>query len=396
MAYEGLHGDNAASLLSKLVSIDSVNPSLVPGASGEGPLANFVAEWFADHGLEVEASEVLPGRPNVVARVPGKSHGRSLMLNAHLDTVGVAGMEHPFQPRTEGDRLFGRGAYDMKGGLAAVMLAAVEIARAGGAGGAVVVAAVVDEEYASLGTQALLQDLKTDGAVVTEPTGLRLCLAHKGFAWLEIETRGRAAHGSKPELGVDAIAHMGRFLTELEHLEEMLGADMPHHLLGTGSVHASLIEGGQELSSYPERCRLQIERRTIPGETERIVVRQIEGLLDRLHSRDDQFAGKCELTVWRDPFEVEAGQPVVLALERAARTIIGKSPEVYGDTPWMDAALLSAAGIPTVVFGPGGAGAHAVTEYASLVEVEQCASVLTEMAFQFCAESASGRKAESS
>ncbi len=390
MAYQRLQRDDVASLLSDLVAIDSVNPSLVPGAAGEGEIARFVAEWLSRHGLDVEIVEVLPGRPNVVARVAGHSGGRSLMLNAHLDTVGVVGMAHPLRPRIEGDRLFGRGAYDMKAGLAAAMLAGRSVAQAGGAEGDVLVAAVMDEEYASLGTQAVVKKLKTDGAVVTEPTGLRLCLAHKGFAWLEIETRGRAAHGSKPELGVDAIAHMGRFLSELEGLGMVLAARTGHALLGTGSVHASLIEGGQELSSYPELCRLQVERRTIPGETEAGVIREIVELLDRLHARDDRFNGTFRLTVWREPFEVASEELVVRALEGAARSVTGESPETYGDTPWMDAALLSAAGIPTVVFGPGGAGAHATTEYASLSEVENCAEILTRMAFEFCSRPASG------
>jgi acetylornithine deacetylase len=396
MAYERVQRDDVASLLSELVGIDSVNPSLVPGAQGEGAIAQFVAGWFSQHGIEVNVVEVLPGRPNVVARVPGRAGGRSLMLNAHLDTVGVVGMKSPFQPRIEGDRLFGRGAYDMKAGLAAIMLAGRSIARAGGADGDLIVAGVMDEEYASLGTQALLEDVHTDGAVVTEPTGLRLCLAHKGFAWLEIETRGRAAHGSKPDLGVDAIAHMGRFLAELEGLGTTLEAGRAHRLLGTGSVHASLIEGGQELSSYPERCRLQIERRTIPGETEATIREQIGTLLDRLHASDDRFMGTCALGVWRDPFEVDPDQPVVRVLERAARALTGTSPEVYGDTPWMDAAFLSAVGIPTVVFGPGGEGAHATTEYASLTAVERCAHILTDMTFEFCSEQASDVGVDSS
>ena len=247
----------------------------------------------------------------------------------------------------------------------------------------------MDEEFASLGTQALLKDVRTDGAVVTEPTALRLCLAHKGFAWLDIETRGRAAHGSKPDLGVDAIAHMGRFLGELETLGTTLAAGRSHPLLGTGSIHASLIEGGQELSSYPERCRLQIERRTIPGETEAIVRDQIEALLDRLHGHDARFAGTCALNFWRDPFEIKPEERVVQTLDRAAQSLLGSSPEVYGDTPWMDAALLAAADIPTVVFGPGGEGAHATTEYASLTDVEKCVHILTNMAFEFCSSPAS-------
>jgi acetylornithine deacetylase len=242
----------------------------------------------------------------------------------------------------------------------------------------------MDEEYASLGTQAVLESVTTDGAVVTEPTGLRLCLAHKGFAWLAIETHGRAAHGSKPELGIDAIAHMGRFLVELEALRTSLAAGSAHPLVGTGSVHASLIEGGQELSSYPSRCRLQIERRTIPGETPEFVLQQVEALIDRLHRDDESFAANCELSFWRDPFEVAAGEEVVRAVQRAVTEVMGFTPAIYGDTPWMDAALLSAAGIPTVVFGPGGAGAHSITEYASLSEVELCAETLMRMTLDFC------------
>jgi acetylornithine deacetylase len=250
--------------------------------------------------------------------------------------------------------------------------------------GDVVIAGVADEEYASLGTAALASTVKTDAAVVTEPTGLRLCLAHKGFAWLSVRTEGRAAHGSKPDLGIDAIAHMGRFLVELEGLGRRLAASPGHPLLGTGSIHASLIEGGQELSSYPERCRLQIERRTIPGETPELVQREIEDLLERLHARDGSFTATTALTFWREPFEVAADETIVRALQRAVAQGSGVDPQIYGDTPWMDAALLSAAGIPTVVFGPGGSGAHAVEEYANLSQVEACAHALIRLAVDFC------------
>lgn len=388
MQFEPIHREDVSSLLSQLVSIDSVNPSLVPGARGEGDIGEFVARWMADHGFEVEMVEVRPGRPNVVGRVKGRLHGRSLMLNAHLDTVGVAGMDHPFHPRVVGDRLYARGAYDMKAGLAAILLAGSAIAHRGGADGDLIVAAVMDEEYSSLGTQSLLEGLKTDAAVVTEPTGLRLCLAHKGFAWLAIETKGRAAHGSKPDLGVDAIAHMGRFLSELEQLAVSLSGNDGHALLGTGSVHASLIDGGQELSSYPERCRLELERRTIPGETPELVRQQVQAVIDLLHTQDESFAATSELFFWRDPFEVDPGETVVRALRRIVTELQGRPPEVYGDTPWMDAALLSSAGIPTVVFGPGGAGAHAATEYASLPDVAQCAQALAGLTLDFCAADA--------
>lgn len=374
--------EEVIALLGRLVAVDSVNPSLVPGAGGEGAIAAVVAEWLRDAGLEVEAREVAPGRPNVVARLRGDG-GPSILLNAHMDTVGVAGMDEPFHPRVEGDRLYGRGAYDMKGGLAAIMLAAQSVVRAGGNGGDLILTAVVDEEYASLGTQRVVQSLRADAAIVTEPTGLRICAAHKGFAWISVETAGRAAHGSKPDLGVDAIAHMGRVLADLEDLARELAERSQHPLLGAGSVHASLIEGGQELSSYPAHCRLQIERRTVPGELPDAVRREIEERLEARARQDPTFSARSDLFLWREPFEVSLDEPVVRGLQEAAREVLGASPPVYGDTPWMDAALLSSAGIPTVVFGPGGAGAHAIEEYAFISEVAACARILARTVMGF-------------
>lgn len=371
-------------LLSSLVAIESVNPSLVPGARGEAAIAAWVAEWCQAHGLDTHLQEAAPGRSNVIARLPGQGGGRSLLLNAHLDTVGLGGMEHPLTPRIEGDRLYGRGAYDMKAGLAAIMLAADLVRQVGAPAGDLILTAVVDEEYTSAGTERVLEDVRTDGAIVTEPTGLRLCVAHKGFAWLTIETVGRAAHGSKRDLGIDAITRMGRVLGLLEDMERRLAKHEGHPLLGSGSVHASLIEGGQELSSYPERCRLQVERRTTPGETPEMVVAEIELLLASLRTEDPTFTATSELTVWREPFEVAMTEPIVQAVRDAAHSVMAAGPEVYGDTPWMDAALFSAAGIPTVVFGPGGAGAHAAVEYASVSEVGICAQILARAALQFC------------
>lgn len=372
-------------LLSDLVAIDSVNPSLVSGAAGESAIAGCIADWLARAGIAAALQEVAPGRPNVTARIPGSGGGRTLILNAHIDTVGVAGMDRPFEPRVDGDRLYGRGAYDMKGSLAAIMLAARAFADAGGGRGDLILTAVADEEYASLGSQAVVASMTADGAIVTEPTGLRVCTAHKGFAWIALETAGRAAHGSKPDLGVDAISHMGRILVDLEALGRYLGTRAPHPLLGFGSLHASLIEGGQELSSYPERCRLQVERRTLPGETPASVLSEIQAGLDRRRDADPTFAATADLFVWRDPFEVAGDADVVLAVERAAAAVLGSPPEIYGDTPWMDAALFAAAGIPTVVFGPGGAGAHAATEYSSIDEVIAATEILTAAARAFCA-----------
>jgi acetylornithine deacetylase len=252
-----------AELLGQLVAIDSVNPSLVPGAAGEAAIAEFVADWLERAGLEVSVGDAAPGRPNVVGTARGTGGGRTLLLNAHTDTVGVEGMERPHEPRVETGCLFGRGAYDMKAGLAASMLAVASVRELAGD---VVLAAVVDEEAAASGTKALIaSELRVDAAIVTEPTGLDVAIAHKGFAGFQIETAGRAAHGSRPERGIDAIARMGPILVELSALADRLRAEEGHPLLGPSSLHASLIEGGQEYSSYPERCLLTGEWRTLPG-----------------------------------------------------------------------------------------------------------------------------------
>src|SRR5918998_4474368 len=263
-------------LASQLVAIDSVNPSLVPGGAGEAAIARFVAGWARDAGLEADVLEATPGRPSVVVRARGTGGGRTLLLCAHLDTVGVEGMAAPHAPRVDGDRLHGRGAYDMKAGTAAALIACREAAALGLAGD-VVVAAVADEEHASIGVQEALRAVRANAAVVTEPTELEIAVAHKGFLWAEVEVAGRAAHGSRPHLGVDAIVKAGPVLTALGELDESLAA-REHPLLGRGSVHASVIEGGAELSSYPARCVLGLERRTLPADTRDDVERDLAAL----------------------------------------------------------------------------------------------------------------------
>ncbi|MBX3011617.1 MAG: ArgE/DapE family deacylase [Caldilineaceae bacterium] len=371
-------------LLAALVAIDSVNPDLVPEAPGEAQLAHYVAEWLTAAGLEVTLEEAAPGRPNVIGVVRGTGGGRSLMLNAHMDTVGVAGMTAPFIPRLEGNRLYGRGAYDMKGSLAACLLAAAR-AKAMRLRGDVIVTAVADEEYASIGTAAIVQRWHADAAIVTEPSHLNLCVAHRGFVWLEVETAGIAAHGSRPSLGVDAIAKMGHVLVALEALDQALRAAPTHGLLGSGSLHASLISGGQELSSYPAHCLLAVERRTVPGETPALVVGQIQAIVDRLAAADSQFKATVRTTLVRDPFEIAQDAPLVQLLQRQIEQQLGRVPTIYGDQPWMDTAILATAGIPAVIFGPTGAGAHAVEEWVDLDSVAQCTDVLTATIQEFCA-----------
>ncbi|WP_102127477.1 M20/M25/M40 family metallo-hydrolase [Deinococcus planocerae] len=376
--------DDLTALLADLVRIDSTNPDLVAGGAGEGEIAGFIAGWAGRHGLEAHRVEPVPGRPSVVVVARGSGGGRALMLSGHIDTVGVAGMAEPFSARVGDGRLFGRGAYDMKGGVAACLWAAAG-ARGRGLRGDVIVTCVADEEVASLGMQAVLGAWRADAAVVTEPTGLDVCVAHKGFVWLEVTVRGRAAHGSRPDLGVDAIARAGRVLTGLGDLDARLRSGPAHPLLGTGSVHASLIRGGQEMSSYPESCVIGIERRTVPGETAEQVRAEVRGLLDEAGRRDPQFRAEHRVTLVRDPFEVLQEAGIVTLVRRQAERETGEARRVYGDTPWMDAAFIGAAGIPTVVFGPGGGGAHATEEWADLGSVRRCADVLLAVATEFCA-----------
>jgi len=371
-------------LLADLVAIDSVNPDLVPGAAGEAKIAQFVADWLEKAGIEVVIDEAAPGRPNVIGIVRGTGGGKSIMLNAHMDVVGVAGMRDPFTPRIENNRLYGRGAFDMKGSLAACMIVA-ERAKALKLAGDLIMTAVVDEEYASIGTASIIKEWRADAAIVTEPTGLNLCIAHRGFVWLDVETVGIAAHGSRPHLGVDAIAKMGKVLVDVEALDQRLRATPTHPLLHSGSLHASLISGGQELSSYPAHCHLGIERRTIPGETAEMVEAEMQAILDQCAATDPQFKGSVRTTLVRDPFEISAEASIVQLLQGKIRSEIGYEPTVYGDTPWMDTAILAQASIPAVIFGPTGAGAHAVEEWVDLTSVAQCGDVLTATVAAFCA-----------
>ena len=368
---------SAAELVAALVAIESVNPDLVPGGAGEARIAAFVAGRLRDAGLEVDLDEAAPGRPSVIAVAPGTGGGRSLMLNAHLDTVGVEGMERPFEPVVRDGRLHGRGAYDMKAGLAACMLAAERL-RSEGLAGDVVVTAVADEEYASIGVQSVLKRRRTDAAIVTEPTALRVCVAHKGFVWAELETAGRAAHGSRPAEGEDAITRMAPALTRLAELQFALESGPGHELVGPGSVHASLIDGGQELSSYPARCLLSLERRTVPGETAEDVRSECDALVEGIEGAE------ARLGLVREPFSVNPEAEVVQAVARAAEAVTGRPAELYGETYWMDAAFIQAAGIPTAVFGPGGHGAHSVDEWVDLASVGACAEGLVRAARELC------------
>jgi acetylornithine deacetylase len=376
--------DPAVALLAELVSINSVNPALVPGGAGEAEIAAAVARRLSAAGLSVDTGEAAPGRPNVVAVLEGRRPGRSLMLCGHLDTVGVEGMPAPFDPVEREGRLYGRGAQDMKGGLAAILSAAETLARRGLPAGRVVVAAVADEEHASLGAAQLVKSWSADAAIVAEPTDLAIGVAHKGFGWVELETFGRAAHGSRPAEGEDAILRMGRVLGRLERLGKELASRFTHPLLGPASLHASLIQGGRELSTYPDHCVLQLERRTLPGEASDIAVTELEEILSALEREDSSFRASVRPLFSQPPYATPAATPIVEDLASALESS-GGTARREGMSFWTDAAILGSAGIPSVVFGPGGAGLHGLEEYVRIEEVLLCRDALVETAARFCA-----------
>lgn len=377
--------DELEKLLSDLVSINSINPDLVPGSPGEAEIAHYIADWLKSADLEVELVESVSGRPSVVGIARGAGGGKTLLLNGHMDTVGVAGMPGGHQPRIDREvgRLYGRGGYDMKSGLAACMLAVAQ-AKKQNLRGDVIFTGVIDEEYASVGTFDLAQRYRADGAIVAEFTELQLILAHRGFVWLEMETIGKAAHGSRPDLGIDAIVKMGKVLTEIEKLDQKLRSNPTHPLLGSGSLHASLIQGGQELSSYPERCLLSVERRTLPGETPEAVEGELLQIIEDLRRADPSFNAVVHRGIDRSPLETRGDAEIVQAIQAASVKVLNHPSQIAGVPFWTDAAVLSAAGVPSVLFGPSGMGAHAVEEWVDLASVRTCAEVYLATAMNFC------------
>jgi acetylornithine deacetylase len=371
---------DAVGLTRELVRIDSRNPSLVANGPGEAQVARTLAQVLTAWGFRVSVVDAAPGRPNVIARI-GSPGARTLMFNGHLDVVGIEGMTHDAWSAggEHVDRIYGRGSSDMKAGIAAMCAAAL---RGSGEspGGEVIVAAVADEEYESIGTRSLLESgVRADAAIVTEPTRLAIMPAHLGFVWLEVTTHGRAAHGSRWDLGVDAIRHAGLMLAELDRMDD---EDLPkrkHALLGRPSVHASLIDGGTGMSTYPDRCTVRIERRTIPGETAESVHRELEAASSRVRARQPKFRADVAVTFSQVPSDVAVDAPIVRALSDAIDHS-GESPRIEGMTAWTDAALLNAAGIPAICFGPGDITlAHAAEEWVSISEIERATDVLARL-----------------
>lgn len=379
MPHDPLSRESILELLQQLVRIPSVNPDVAPDeGTGERAIAEFARDWLAERGVDAWVDEVAPGRCNAVAQT-GDARGPTLVACAHIDTVQTAGMTiPPFEPHLACSRVYGRGAYDMKGGVASIMCAAVALADRG-VEGKFMVALVADEEYASIGAQDFVKRYRADACIVTEPTthGMReLVTAHKGFVWLELIARGRAAHGSRWQEGASAIAAMGKIIVALDEFDRDVLRARTHPLLGPASMHAAVIAGGSGVSTYAAECRLQIERRTIPGETPESVLAEIRGIVG-----DDV---EVNITLARPPLEVSDRSGIASCARVALKKVTGIEPATAGVAYWMDAALFAEAGMETLNFGAQGDGAHAAVEWVDIETVVQCAHALYETAVIFC------------
>ncbi|MFA5552794.1 MAG: M20/M25/M40 family metallo-hydrolase [Trueperaceae bacterium] len=380
--------DSLTGLIADLVRIDSVNPSLDPDHAGEARIARFVAEWAEARGLTVEWLEGTPGRPSVVVTAKGSGGGANLLLNGHLDTVGVKGMDDPFHPNVHEGRMYGRGVFDMKASLAACLLTVAEASTLGLTGD-VIFTAVADEEEGSVGTEETLAYLQHTGkpvaaAIVTEPSELQIQVAHRGFAVMEVGFEGKASHTAKPAAGVNALTHMGRLLHAVERQAAHVNSGQPHPLLGHGSLLPVLAQGGQELYTTPASATLTLERRTVPGESQELARAEINGLLTELTAADPSVKARVRTLLAREPFEVDTGSSIVRAVAEAARAVTGAEAPLVGAPYWTDAALVAAAGIPTVLYGPRGGGIHQSVEWVELDSVETVRQVLVRTARAIC------------
>jgi acetylornithine deacetylase len=383
-----INRESLLTLLQKLIQIDSVNPSLSSKGTGEAIIARYIGAYLNKLGLEVRFQEIEKNRVNVIGVLKGTGGGPALMLNGHTDTVSADNMEtDPFAAEKKGGKIYGRGALDMKAGVAALMMAVQTIIEAEiKLKGDVILTLVADEEYASIGTEAVVEEYTADAAIICEPTDLDIVIAHKGFAWIKIEIFGQAAHGSLPHRGIDAIVKAGKVLAAIETLAKTDLNQKSHPLLGSPSMHASLIEGGTELSTYPDYCKIELERRNLPGEDRRAVSAEIQDLLQNIQRQDDQFKADFDVFFFRPAFEISPDQPIVQTLRRSYELTFDKPPRFEGMWAWLDSAILAQAGIPAVIFGPSGDGAHAAVEYVDVESVIATTTVLVESIIDFCKE----------
>lgn len=358
--------------------------------------AGVLAAWLRARGIEVTLDEVAPGRPNVIARVGGARPGRTLVLCGHTDTVplneGEPGVG--FSGEIRDGHLFGRGACDMKGPIAAMAAALVALSATGAlSAGEVVLAAVVDEEMESLGAERLVATgFRADGAIVGEPTGNRLALGHKGLEWIEVGFHGKAAHGGTPEAGVNAIVAASRFVRLVEEELKPVLARRVHAVLGPPTINLGTIRGGDQPSTVAAACAITLDRRTVPGETYDGVVAelsallaQVEGAMPGVRTGTRRVPGGMA-TLEHRATVIDAAHPLAVAVERARAGVTGRTEAPTSFPAWTDAALLASfANIPCVVIGPGDlAIAHSPRESVPLAEVAHAARIYSDAAVAFC------------
>jgi acetylornithine deacetylase len=378
--------DAVVALTRELVATDSTNPQLAPGGPGEAAVAEIIAGRLDAAGFEVDKFDVWPGRPNVVGRLRGSGGGRSLMVCGHMDVV--AAPPNGFEPDVRDGRLYGRGSVDMKGGLAAAVVAAERLAAdPAQLAGDLLVAAVIDEEWVSAGAEELVRRYRADAAILPEQSDLDVVVEHGGFAWFEVHSKGVESAGIEPDAGVDAIALLAPVLQGLVELDRRL-AVAPRPEYGRPSVHPSTISGGTQFPAYAQSCVLGIERCTVAGETVAGAGAEIQELLDRAAALDSRFEADLRLIVGREPVKLDASRPLVRALDRAIEVRLGRPSRHVGDMGWSDSGILAEAGIPCAIFGPAGAGNHTAGEYVELASLIACADVLEATARELCGEPA--------
>ncbi len=381
-----IDSDYVRDQLFRLISIDSRNPTLTSDAPGETEIGHYVFSELQRLGVDVQFQETAaPARHNVIARLEGNAPGSlpSLMLNGHLDTVNVEGMEAPFTPWEQHGLVYGRGSQDMKGSLAVMLGLAASLTQSQERPARdLTLAFVVDEEGDSIGTEALVKEFLSAEAIILEPTDLQTAVAHRGFAWYQIVSQGRAAHGSRFEEGVDAIANLGPLLQGLQHLARELIKRPAQSLAGPPSLHASTIAGGTELSVYPAQCTLTVERRIAPTENVVTVTQEIQALVDLANDPLETEAISLRTLQIRNPFQARPDSPLAarIAAARAAQNLA--SPEI-GAPFWTDAAILAEAGSDCAVLGPQGFGLHSAEEWVSLESLDMLGRILLDCIWGF-------------
>ena len=379
--------DASATLLADLVRIESVTPWLIPDGSGERAVADAMAKWLSDLPVEVTFDEIQPGRVNMIARLRGTGGGPVLGINAHADTVGYANWaDRALSPTMEGDRMVGLGVADDKSGCAAGLLALRSLVESGvRLQGDVLLACVADEEGVSIGSEDLVKRHTMDACIVIEPDALpKAVVEHQGFGWIDVIVHGVAAHGSAPEKGVDAIVHMAEVVRRLDRLDREVFSTTAESRNGKTVFHTGTLEAGTDYATYPSRAVLGIEIGTQPGEHLSDRVREIEEIFAELSGTLRGFSAEVDVKLDRDPFVAEGHEPLLAALDAAAVEVIDRPFEPCGLNAWADAALMQAAGIPTVLIGPAGGNFHAPDEWASIPELTQLARIVEGAARRFC------------